>query len=131
MKQLSFTMLLLMLISCSFAQTQLEMNMQAKEEFLKADKELNKVYQQILSDYKSDLAFIKNLKAAQKLWVKFRDAEVAMRYPERPAGHYGTMLPLCYSGFKTQLTNDRIKTLRQWLDGIEGDDCGGSINPKH
>ncbi|MDP8033326.1 DUF1311 domain-containing protein [Pasteurella atlantica] len=64
-----------------FAQTQTEMNQLAYAEFQKSDKKLNEVYQAILSEYKTASLFIEKLKKSQRLWVKFRDAELEMKYP--------------------------------------------------
>lgn len=117
-------------ISC-FSQTQVELNEAEHKKFLKADKELNQVYQQILSEYKTDTVFIKNLKKAQKIWIQFRDAEMEMMYPEREPGYYGSVHSMCWSIYKTELTNERIKKLRIWLVGEEeGDSCSTSIKTK-
>lgn len=97
-----------------------------------ADQELNATYQQILKEYATDTAFISHLKIAQRLWIKFRDAELLMKYPPQPAGYYGSVQPMCEKTYLEQLTRDRIKTLKVWLDGIpEGDVCTGSVKMKH
>lgn len=114
-------------LSC-FSQTQSEMNEAEHKKFLEADKELNQVYKQILKEYKTDTVFIKNLKASQRLWVQFRDAEMKTMYPQREPGYYGSIHPMCWSIYKTELTNDRIKKLKLWLQGQEeGDSCSPSI----
>ena len=120
---------LLLLISCySYSQTQLEINNAEQQKFLTADKELNRIYKQILSDYKDDTAFVRNIKASQRLWVQFRDAEMNMMYPQREPGYYGSIHPTCWAVYKTELTNERTKKLRKWLTGQEeGDSCSPSI----
>jgi len=111
------------------SQTQLDLNDQANASYKKVDKELNTVYQQIMTEYKSDTEFIKNLKATQRIWIKFRDSELLMKYPEREFGYYGSMHSVCVSDYLEELTKARIKTLKQWLDGAEeGDPCSGSID---
>ena len=101
------------------------------ESYAKAEKEINAVYQQILRDYSSDKEFINNLKISQRLWIQFRDAEVKARYPNQTPGYYGSIYPLCVTILKTELTNERTKTLKVWLDGIEeGDVCTGSVKTK-
>lgn len=95
------------------------MNETEHKRYLKADKELNQVYQRILNEYKIDTAFIKNLKTSQRLWVQFRDAEMKMMYPDREPGYYGSIHPMCWSIYKTELTNERIKKLELWLTGQE------------
>jgi uncharacterized protein YecT (DUF1311 family) len=114
-----------------FGQTQTEMNKESMNSFEKADKELNEVYKKILTEYKSDTIFIKNLKSSQRIWITFRDAELKMKYPEREPGWYGSMHPMCVSEYLEELTKERTKTLKAWLEGIEeGDGCGGSIKFK-
>jgi uncharacterized protein YecT (DUF1311 family) len=82
----------------------------------------------ILYEYKSDTEFIKNLKIAQRIWINFRDAEVKMKYPDREPGYYGTMHPICVFEYMFNLTQDRINTLKQWIEKThEGDGCSGSI----
>jgi len=122
------------LIICSnrsFAQTQLEINQAAGEEFQKTDKELNTVYQKIIKEYSTDTLFIKNLRASQKIWIQFRDAEMKVKYPQTEPGYYGSIFPLCYTRYKTKLTQERITTLKQWTEGAkEGDVCSGSVMVK-
>jgi len=113
-------------------QTQQELNQQAQNKYLAADKELNQLYQQIMFEYKEDKTFIANLKAAQRLWIKFRDAELDMKYPQREYGFYGSIHPMCVSIYLEKLTRERINTLQTWAEGIEeGDGCGGSEKVNH
>ena len=119
---------LFMCFVSSFAQTQAEMNIDAIKSYEKSDKELNDIYKQILNRYKSDTIFIKNLKSSQKIWITFRDAELKMKFPEKIKGFYGSIQPVCVSGYLEKLTRERTLTLKAWLDGyIEGDACNGSI----
>lgn len=112
----------------SFGQSQSEMNTEAARVYQKADKELNGVYQKVLADYKKDPAFIKNLKAAQKLWIQFRDAEMKAKYPDREKGYYGSSQPMCWYIHLTELTQERTKKLKVWLTGIkDGDECSGTV----
>jgi len=100
-------------------------------QYAKSEKEINAVYQKILREYSADKEFIKNLKTSQRLWIQFRDAEIKARYPNETPGYYGSVYASCVSALKTQLTNERIKTLKLWLTGIqEGDVCSGSIRIK-
>jgi uncharacterized protein YecT (DUF1311 family) len=114
-----------------FSQTQAELNMMSYDSYKKTDKKLNEVYQAILKEYKSDTEFIKNLRASQRIWITFRDAEVKVKFPDREDGYYGSIHPLCVSLYLEDLTQDRISTLNLWLKGSEeGDGCSGSINVK-
>lgn len=128
----SFAFFSLFLVSMiSFSQTQGEMNAAEHKNYLKADAELNSVYKMILLENKEDTAFLVNLKASQKIWMKFRDAEMKMKYPKNEEGIYGSVLPMCWSIYLTGLTNNRIETLKEWLEVTEeGDVCAGSVKRK-
>jgi uncharacterized protein YecT (DUF1311 family) len=99
--------------------------------YVAADSELNLTYQKIMKEYKDDTAFTKSLVASEKIWIKFRDAEMKMKYPDREPGYYGSIQPMCWAIYLTQLTLERTATLKQWLEGIdEGDACAGSVKVK-
>jgi len=113
----------------SFGQTQSEMNLEASKAYKSADSTLNVIYKTILTEY-SDTTFKKNLRESQRLWIRFRDAELKMKYPSSIT--YRSVQPMCVPLYLTDLTNDRIKTLKTWLDGIEeGDVCSGSVKRKN
>lgn len=125
------TILFCFLSLTGFSQTQRDMNKEASESYKEADEELNKIYKIMLSDYKSDTIFIRNLKASQRIWITFRNAELKVKYPETEPGYYGSVYPMCVSIYLEKLTRERIKTLREWIDGIEeGDVCIGSVKKK-
>jgi uncharacterized protein YecT (DUF1311 family) len=128
MKALKISFLFLLFVPSVFAQTQTAMDNKAKSEFDKVDAELNQIYQKIIHDYSDDSIFIKNLREAQRLWVKFRDAQVNMKYP---SDEEGSVFPMCRYYYLSELTSERIKELKPWLEGVEeGDDCAGSIKIK-
>ncbi|WP_417888187.1 lysozyme inhibitor LprI family protein [Zunongwangia sp.] len=114
---------------CAFGQTQHEMNKNASEEYKKSDIELNKVYQKILTEYKSDSIFIDRLKKTQRIWISYRDSELEMKFPaENKQAEYGSVYPMCVSLFLKELTEERTEKLQVWLNGIEeGDMCSGSV----
>jgi uncharacterized protein YecT (DUF1311 family) len=115
------------------AQSQAEMNQDACRQYKNADTDLNKVYNQILSEYKADTAFVPKLKAAQRAWLAFRDAQMEALYPEPDKQMaYGSVFPMCHCTALTRLTKQRTQELRQWLKGeSEGDVCSGSIKIKN
>ena len=129
MRKAYFSIILLTLISIRVqSQTQSEMNEQSFDSYKKVDTELNGVYKKILDKYKSDTLFIKNLKISQRIWISFRDAELNTKFPDYGPYLYGSMHPMCVAGYLEELTKDRLKTLRKWLEGrIQGDGCNGSI----
>ena len=129
MKCLPIVAALLLITDVCFSQSQAEMNAAAAKDFQKADKELNAVYQQVLTDYKADTAFTRRLRISQRLWLQLRDAEMDTKFPEPYT--YGSIEPMCRSSYKTGLTVQRIKHLKKWMDGIdEGEVCNGSVKIK-
>nr|WP_234387189.1 lysozyme inhibitor LprI family protein [Aquimarina sp. Aq78] len=108
------------------------MNKDANNEYQKADTELNEVYQNILTEYKSDTIFIDRLKKTQRIWISYRDAELEMKFPAKnKQTEYGSVYPMCVSYFLKELTEERIEKLKIWLIGIEeGDVCSGSVKMK-
>ena len=110
------------------AETQYELNKAACAQYQKADDSLNNAYKQILSKYKDDGVFINQFVTAQKKWVGFRDAYVASVFVPQYKDTYGSVFPMCQCYLMEQITTDRVKQLRVWLDGVaEGDVCIGSV----
>lgn len=130
MKSIIAVILLMVATSVTgLAQSQGQMNADAYAAYKKADKQLNTVYQLILRQYSRKTVFLKNLKAAQRLWVQLRDADVAAKFPQ--GGSYGSVEPMCRAACLETYTLNRTKFLKVWLDGIpEGDVCSGSVKMK-
>ena len=114
------------------ATTQSQRNQCATSQLKAADDELNRVYQDILKRYKNDRQFVQKLRNAQQAWLKFRDAELEAKFPfADKQARYGSVYPMCANLFLAQRTQERIKDLRQWLDGTEeGNLCAGSVHYK-
>lgn len=114
------------------AQTQVDMNSDAYQAYQQSDQKLNKVYKRILAEYKNDKNFLSKLKIAEAAWIKFRDAHAESIYPETDKQqYYGSIFPVCYYSVLKTLTDERIRQLQVWLDGIEeGDACSGSVKIK-
>jgi uncharacterized protein YecT (DUF1311 family) len=110
----------------SRAKTQRSLNDCAGKDGVDAERDLNATYQSILKKYADSPAFVERLRAAQRAWLKFRDAQVEMRYP--PSDQGGSVAAMCRASYKAELTQERTKQLKASLDGIEeGDVCAGSI----
>jgi uncharacterized protein YecT (DUF1311 family) len=106
------------------AQSQSTLNADATKKYQQADKELNAVFAQIVKEYSKKPLFIKKLRAAQRLWIKLRTADLAARFPD--AG--GSSTAMCRAFYLENVTRERTKYLRAWVTGIpEGDVCSGSI----
>lgn len=70
------------------------------------------------------------MKEAQRQWIKFRDAQVKMKYPAYQDADE-SILPMCRNYYLKELTDNRMQELRLWIDGVEeGDLCSGSIRIK-
>jgi uncharacterized protein YecT (DUF1311 family) len=120
----------LSIVVCS-GQLQADMNEEAITSYKKADAELNVVYQKILKEYNTNKVFITNLRKAQRLWIQFRDADIAVKFPDKKED-YGSVQPMCWYNYLTGLTLERTKALQVWIDGIEeGDVCAGSVKTKN
>lgn len=114
---------------CPRGVTQADLNDCAAAEFRKADAELNSVYQRLLAANKDDQNFIDKLKAAQRAWLSFRDAQIETLYPAPdPQSKYGSVFPMCYSLAKAELTAERTKHLQRMLKGREGDVCNWDVH---
>jgi uncharacterized protein YecT (DUF1311 family) len=123
-----FVVFAILISNFVFAQTQLEDNNKENNAYLKANKELTTVYNKVLKEYKAEVGFIKEFKNAQRIWLQLRDAEVKSKFPDKKIGSYGSIHPMCVSGYLKELTEERIKKLKVWLDGREGGDgCSNSI----
>jgi uncharacterized protein YecT (DUF1311 family) len=101
------------------AMAQSEMNRCAAEDASAADAELNRVYQQLLSKLSDDKSAQAKLRAAQRAWVVFRDAQLEAWYPASNKQAYGSIFPMCYAQMRAAITKERAEQLRRMLDGKE------------
>lgn len=92
------------------AQSQAEMNQQAFDSFEKADAELNKIYSKVLA--KLDAEGQAKLKAAQRAWVAFRDAQAEL---DADFMRGGSAAPLLRAGSLTGTTQHRTQELKDFL----------------
>lgn len=98
----------------AWGQTQAELNEESAKAWNKADDALNATYKQLLG--KLDDEGKKKLQAAQRAWIKFRDAEC-----ESQADEYrgGSILPLIYHTCAKDLTEARTTQLKDRLKSID------------
>jgi len=112
------------------AQTQLEINQCAGINLLTARRTLESVLEKIRHTYKSaSPEFLTKLDVSQKAWQESVKADMELKYPLKDKRlQYGSVYPMCASGFESRLVLARIEFLREWLNGHEdGDICSGSI----
>ena len=111
---------------CSSASATVEMNQCAEKEYAAADSELNAVYQATLAkiakttgekpyDAKSWEAA---LRASQRAWVGFRDAQCKGLVPMQWSG--GTGSTSAVLNCMTTLTRERVAMLKDGSSGLEG-----------
>jgi len=110
------------------AQTQADLTKCGGEDYKNADVELNRTYQQLLKKAAGDPIAVEKIKASQKAWVAYRDAQIAALYPaEDKQREYGTVFPMCADLALADLTRERTKTLKHMLKPMEGDVCDGGL----
>jgi len=118
--------------ACDTAQSQMELNQCAGEQYKKADARLNTIYRNVLNMMEKDLADAKDhkdtdqvryeqaaidkLKAAEKAWIQYRDlhCEAARHQYEG-----GSMNPMVWGFCMEQVSLDRIEELKSAYE--EGD----------
>ena len=83
--------------------------------FEKSDKNLNDVYQRLLLAKRHDTIFIKNLRASERIWIKFRDAQLTLKYPKHVSVEKRDPLPMNQAMYLAHLTEDRTKMLLELL----------------
>ncbi len=95
----------------------------------KMDSLLNFIYKSILHDYKQDTSFIRAFKASQKVWLKYRDAELKAIMPPRAVDEpLGSGESYCWWQYSVSITKRRIEELLMWYNGTahEGSMCSHS-----
>ena len=95
---------------------QMQLDQCAGIDFTAADAKLNTLYKQMMSKY--DAANGAKLKAAERAWLAYRDAECDYE-TNGTAG--GTINPMMDTMCRTEKTNARIKELNAQLHCAEGD----------
>jgi len=111
-------------IKCNDSGGQLEINACARDDFNKADRELNRTYQALINKEANDKLFISKLRLAQKAWLSFRDADLEARFAcaENDVRLcWGSMYPMSFFFRKAELTRERTKHLQQLLKDGRGE----------
>jgi uncharacterized protein YecT (DUF1311 family) len=96
------------------AQSQTEMNREAAANFEKADAQLNKVYAQVMA--KLDEQGKAKLKAAQRAWIAFRDAQAEL---EADSMRDGTGATALRSESAAATTQQRTESLKEFLKELD------------
>jgi len=107
-------------VQCNRDGTQLELNACAAAELAEADKQLNHVYKALLKKEAQNTVLLQKLRAAQRAWLAFRDAELDATFAcqdANPRACWGSLFPMSYASYKAELTRERAKRLQRLLDG--------------
>lgn len=103
-------------LNCKAPANQIEMDQCAGRDFSAADAKLNALYRSMMSRY--DAPDQKVLKAAEKAWLSYRDAECSY---ETNGTVGGTINSTMFTQCKAAKTNARLKELNAQLHCAEGD----------
>lgn len=98
------------------ANTQMEINQCAGDEFKRADGELNRVYQALLQARRNDPSATSKTRAAQRAWIAFRDAHMQEAFPAANKQAYGSMYPTEFALEEAWVTSQRVALLQNLLN---------------
>jgi uncharacterized protein YecT (DUF1311 family) len=97
---------------CANAQTTVEMQDCAGNDYKRADAELNAVYKQVMATL-SDKEYQASLRSAQQAWLKYRDANCRFDAFENRGG---TIYLVVYNSCLAAMTRGRTKELREEME---------------
>lgn len=103
---------------CDNATTQAELTECSALAYQSADAELNEAYQVLVNQLSNNVASLEKLRAAQRAWIGFRDAECAF---ESSAVEGGSAQPMVRNGCLERLTEARTEALQEHASCEEGD----------
>lgn len=98
---------------------QAEMNQCAADDYAAADKKLNATWKKLMAQFKDDKTATAKLKAAQKAWIVFRDAEIAAQFACDEGDIrvcWGSMYPMLVNGELQAMTETRTERLQKYID---------------
>ncbi len=128
MPHLLCLLLLLAATTPAPAQSQQEMNRQARDDADAEDRQLNIVYKQVIADLDEEGKAL--LKTSQRAWLAYRDAEAKFA---ADAMRGGTAAPLLYFASIATLTRQRTELLKACLamdSAASPDEPAGAETPK-
>jgi uncharacterized protein YecT (DUF1311 family) len=89
--------------------TQIDLNVCAAEAFRQQDRVLNALYAELVKQ--EDATALKQLQAAQRAWLQFRDLECVYETPDAD----GSIAPTETANCRAALTRERIQDFRRML----------------
>ena len=98
------------------ARTQAQMNACANEEATRADADLSRAYDNVLSKAESDPEAVAKIKALETAWTAYRDAYIEATYPARDKqAEYGSVYPMEVDILRAKLTRQQIAAVKDLL----------------
>jgi uncharacterized protein YecT (DUF1311 family) len=99
------------------AVTQAEITACASGEAARADAELNRVYQVLLTATKGNTSGTAKIKAAERAWIAYRDAHIEAMYPAADKqAEYGSIFPSEANDLYAKLTKRQIEALNDLVN---------------
>ena len=81
-----------------------------------AEAKLNDTYKKLLDKNKSDAQSTKNIRNSERLWIKFRDAQLIEKYNQDVSIENISKLTASQLVFLTILTDKRLKELQELIE---------------
>ncbi|MBP5980749.1 MAG: DUF1311 domain-containing protein [Halomonas sp.] len=103
---------------CDSPKTQMEMTQCSAQAYQAADDELNEAYQTLVGRLENNGSSLEKLRAAQRKWIGFRDAECAF---ESSSVEGGSAQPMVHNACLETLTKARAQRLQEHASCEEGD----------
>ncbi|MGY2460821.1 lysozyme inhibitor LprI family protein [Vreelandella sulfidaeris] len=103
---------------CDNATTQAELTECSAQAYHTADDALNEAYQVLVDQLSNNVASLEKLRAAQRAWIGFRDAECAF---ESSAVEGGSAQPMIRNRCLESVTQARTQTLLEHARCEEGE----------
>ena len=108
-------------LACDPQGSQMELNTCAALQLSAADDALNATWREVLAQIGNRPMAIAKLKAAQRLWIQLRDADMEAQFPlengQDARVEYGSIYPMEFANAKAKLTRERAHYLRAtWLE---------------
>lgn len=107
MRRILVVLSLIVPIALSFAQTKDE----SRVYFENSDRQLNDIYQRLVDAKKEDKLYIENLKISQQAWLKLRDAQLTLMYPDHSSIEKPDLLSSSELKYLAYLTDERVDVL--------------------
>ncbi len=105
------------------AYSQLELNRTAAQELREAEAEMFQLISELEFKVAANQKQLKELRACQKAWEAYREAQLNVLFPASSDQRPGTAHPMCVLHAQARMTRLRTKELHSLVRPPEGDVC--------